>query len=287
MHRKLPVALYAALLALCSCTDRNGHLHNKTAHVFDTGTSRELSSSSPETPFTDSVPMVTISEGTYTPLFGNADSFVTVKAFMMDIYPVTNQRFLAFVKLNPQWQRSKVKRVYADEGYLNTWQNDTTLPAGVDPDAPVTNVSWFAATAYCKCAGKQLPNVDQWEYVARADEHSTDARKKKSFNQYILSWYEKPQTFNQRVGQGPKNYWGVYDLHGLVWEWTLDFNSVMLSGESRRDVSNDNSLFCGSGSIGANDLMNYAAFMRYAFRGSLKAGYCVQNQGFRCVKQIK
>ena len=59
-------------------------------------------------------------------------------------------------------------------------------------------------------------------------------------------------------------------MHGLVWEWTFDFNSIFLSGESRKDKDTDKDLFCGSGSVNATDLMNYAAFMRYAFRASIK-----------------
>ena len=75
----------------------------------------------------------------------------------------------------------------------------------------------------------------------------------------------------------------MYDLHGLVWEWTLDFNSVLISGESRKDVDTDTNLFCGSATIGATDLMNYAAFMRYAIRGSVKANYIgVTPRGSAC-----
>ena len=119
-----------------------------------------------------------------------------------------------------------------------------------------------------------------------ANENMADARTLETYNKYILSWYEKPKTFNNTIGSTFKNYWGVYDLHGLVWEWTLDFNSVLVSGESRKDVDNDSNLFCGSAAIGATDLMNYAAFMRYAIRGSVKAKYAMKNLGFRCVKDI-
>ena len=117
-----------------------------------------------------------------------------------------------------------------------------------------------------------------------ANEDIADARYLENYNEYILSWYEKPKTFNNEIGSSFKNYWGVWDLHGLVWEWTSDFNSVLISGESRKDVDNDINLFCGSADIGATDLMNYAAFMRYAIRGSLKASFTMKNLGFRCVK---
>lgn len=234
---------------------------------------------------TDTTSMAEVKGGSYVPFYGKADSSVVVKGFQMDIHPVTNRQFLAFVRLNPQWRRSAIKRIYADGNYLAGWQNDSTLGYGMLEDAPVTNVSWFAAKAYCNAIGKTLPTVNQWEYAAMADETTRDARTRTSYNQHILSWYEKPNTSGLSVGLTTPNYWGIMDLHGLVWEWTEDFSEVMLSGESRRDVSTDNSMFCGSGSVGASDLMNYAAFMRFAFRGSLKANYCVQNQGFRCVSK--
>ncbi len=236
--------------------------------------------------FSDPVKMQKVSEGRYTPLFGDRDSLVSVEAFMMDEVPVTNRQFLAFTKRYPTWRRSHVKRIFADGNYLIHWENDTTLASAENPEAPVTNISWFAARAYCKCLGKDLPTVSEWEYAGNAGKTAMDARKDAGYNQYILDWYERPRAYAHPVRSTYQNYWGVWDLHGLVWEWTLDFNEVMLSGESRRDVSNDNSLFCGSGSVGANELMNYAAFMRYAFRGSLHADYAIRNLGFRCVKKI-
>lgn len=237
-------------------------------------------------PVADTVKMAEVAGGAYTPFFGKKDTTIVVRGFMMDVVPVTNRRFLEFVKRNPQWRRSQVKHIYAESNYLVNWMNDTTLSPAMDPEAPVTNISWFAAKAYCDATGKSLPTVDQWEYAAMADEKTKDARYKTAYNREILSWYEKPNTAGNRVDQTPENVWGIADLHGLVWEWTADFNEVMLSGESRKDVSSDVAKFCGSGSVGATDLMNYAAFMRFAFRGSLKANYCVQNQGFRAVKNL-
>ncbi|MBX7225585.1 MAG: formylglycine-generating enzyme family protein [Chitinophagales bacterium] len=220
--------------------------------------------------------------GSYTPLYGRDSNLLVVKDFYLDRNPVTQSDYLKFVSANPIWRKSQVKEIFADDNYLQEWTNDTTLSS--NPNAPITNVSWFAAKAYCACQGKRLPTIDEWEYVAMADEGQKDARTSPSYNQRILDWYEQPKSFRNDIGLTPENFWGIQDMHGLVWEWTLDFNSVMISGESRKDGSTDNSLFCGSGSLGASDLMNYAAFMRYAFRGSLKAKYCVRNLGFRCAK---
>jgi formylglycine-generating enzyme required for sulfatase activity len=230
--------------------------------------------------------MVFIQGSRYLPLYGRDSTVVEVKDFEMDAYPVTNGQFLDFVKKNPKWQKSKALNLFTDKGYLANWKNDLELKDSEKPNSPVTYVSWFAAKAYCECEGKRLPTVDEWEYVAMSDETIRDARKIPSYNEQILAWYEAPRTNENLIGQTPKNVWGVYDLHGLVWEWTLDFNSVLITGESRKDVDKDNNLFCGSAAINATDLMNYAAFMRYAIRGSLKAKYSMKNLGFRCVKDI-
>lgn len=228
--------------------------------------------------------MVPIKGGDYIPLYGRDSARVTIQDFFMDVHPVTNEDFLQFVKENPKWRKSKVIKLFADKSYLINWENDTEIGGKLKLKSPVTNVSWFAAKCYCENKGKRLPTVDEWEYVGMANQKLADARTLKTYNEYILGWYEKPRTFNDVIGSTFKNYWGVYDMHGLVWEWTSDFNSVLVSGESRKDVDNDSNLFCGSAAIGSTDLMNYAAFMRYATRGSLKARYTMRNLGFRCVK---
>ncbi|MBF4516453.1 formylglycine-generating enzyme family protein [Flavobacterium sp. ANB] len=231
---------------------------------------------------TQELKMAPIKEGYFVPLYGaSSKNPVAVKSFFMDVYPVTNQQYLSFVKKNPEFRKSKMKGIFADKSYLGYWISDVDF-GNNNTKSPVTNVSWFAAKKYCECQGKRLPTMDEWEYVAMADEKKIDARTKSEFNQYILSWYEKSKTYENSIGKTFKNYWGVYDMHGLVWEWTLDFNSIFLSGESRKDKSEDKNLFCGGASVNASDLMDYAAFMRYAFRGSLKAQYSTRNLGFRC-----
>lgn len=229
-------------------------------------------------------PMVRIKGGTYIPLYGSNAIVVEVSDFYLDKYPITHRDFLIFVIEYPEWQRSNVKTLFADGNYLVQWEDDIIFGESILYNSPVTNISWFAAKKYCECLGKRLPTMDEWEYAAMANEDLADARAIDSYNQYILEWYETPKSFNNPIGSTFKNFWGVYDMHGLVWEWTSDFNSVLFSGESRNDVDKDSNLFCGSAALGASDLMNYAAFMRYAFRGSVKANYSIKNLGFRCAR---
>ena len=95
-----------------------------------------------------SVEMTTVKGGTYIPLYGVDTTAVAVASFEMDVFPVTNSQFLNFVKEHPQWQRSKVKRLFSDGNYMADWEGDITLGSELAPNAPVTNISWFAATNY-------------------------------------------------------------------------------------------------------------------------------------------
>src|SRR5690606_876075 len=114
-----------------------------------------------------------------------------VEDFLLDERPVTNEEFLLFVKKNPKWKRSNVKAVFADETYLKDWQDDETLPKDAHPEAAVTFVSWFAAKAYAKSAGKRLPTLDEWEYVAMADEVSANARDKPNYSANLINLYNE------------------------------------------------------------------------------------------------
>lgn len=65
------------------------------------------------------------------------------------------------------------------------------------------------------------------------------------------------------------------------------FNTAFVTGESRGDTALEKSMFCGSGAVGAADPSDYAAFMRFGFRSSLKGNFTVANLGFRCVKEFQ
>jgi formylglycine-generating enzyme len=233
--------------------------------------------------------MILINGGSYTPLYNNksVDKKIKVKPFFIDKYEVTNSQFLEFVKANPRWRKSKVKSLFADKNYLRNWKGDLELGKDVLPESPVTNVSWFAAKAYCDYYGKKLPTIAEWEFIAKAGKSSPDGSKDEAYIRKILECYLKPAVKSISVYSSEKNYWGVYNMEGFIWEWTLDFSSSLVTGESRGDSGLERNLFCGGGSINASDFKNYPAFMRFAFRSSLKANYTINNLGFRCAKDIK
>lgn len=235
-------------------------------------------------PVNTDVKMVDIPGGEYQPFYGTDNQPVKVLPFRLDERAVTNREFLAFVKVNPQWRRSQVKRLFADTNYLKTWATDTTLTANINPDAPVCNVSWFAARAYAQSVGKRLPTLDEWEFVAMADEVTANARNKPGYSDAIIDLYLQKKRQFQKVKQSAPNYWGVYNVFDLVWEWTDDFNSVLTTSDSRSGQYEDKGLFCAGGATSATDVMNYAAFMRFALRATIKANYTIANLGFRCAK---
>lgn len=235
------------------------------------------------------VGMVAISGGVFKPMFRSTADLneVTVKPFYLDTLPVTNGEFLEFVRANPRWQRSSVKRLFADQTYLKHWAGDLELGTNISANAPVTFVSWFAAKAYAQWCGKRLPTAAEWEFVAAASSTRPDGENDPEFNRTIVNWYSTANpTRLPDVGSRAANYWGVHDLHGLIWEWVADFNTTMVTGDSRGDTGLERQLFCGSGAATARDVSNYTAFMRYGFRSSLKADYCIHNLGFRCAKDL-
>jgi formylglycine-generating enzyme required for sulfatase activity len=154
-------------------------------------------------------------------------------------------------------------------------------------DRPVTKVSWFAASAYCERHGGRLPMWNEWEYVAAADERSRDARNDPAWRQRMLNWYSRPNAaVLQRVGASPVNAFGIQDLHGLVWEWVSDFNSLLVSADNRGEGDPDIMRFCGSGAISMEQKENYAVLMRVAMLSSLQARYTTENLGFRCAYDL-
>ncbi|MCO5233616.1 MAG: formylglycine-generating enzyme family protein [Chitinophagales bacterium] len=229
--------------------------------------------------------MVYIPGGEYKPFYSSDSDRVFVQSFLIDERPVTNQEFLKFVEANPQWRRSNMKRIYSDSVYLRDWVGDLEIPKGALLDAPVTFVSWFAAKAFAQSVGKRMPTLDEWEFVAMADAEVPNAREKKKYSDDIIDLYMQKDRQYKSVKLSPPNYWGVYNMFDLIWEWTDDFNSILTTGDSRAGEYDDKNMFCAAGgATSATDILNYAAFMRFALRASIKANYNIANLGFRCAK---
>ncbi|MCB9072327.1 MAG: formylglycine-generating enzyme family protein [Bdellovibrionaceae bacterium] len=206
----------------------------------------------------------------------------SVNGFLMMRYAVTREQFKDFLKNHPAWSKENAVLPFVDQTYLEDWANPN-----LDARSPVTEVSWFAAKAYCDSLGMRLPTVNEWEYAAAASEKAKDANKNPQFLKRILEWYGEPRGKTlKKVGAIYKNIYGLWDMHGLIWEWVDDFNSSFVTGESRQDSSLNKDMFCGAGAMSSGDKENYAAFMRFAFRSSLKGSSSVWNLGFRCVRDL-
>jgi sulfatase modifying factor 1 len=225
------------------------------------------------------VGMVAIPTGAYLPLFATNGARVRVAAFAIDREPVTRGALLRFVRANAAWRKSAINPAFGDRAYLSDWPSDLDAGGTVALAQPAHNVSWFAARAYCEAQGKRLPTTDEWEYVAAADETRRDAMSDPAFLQRLIGIYTTH-------GGGFQNVYGVRAQHGDAWEWTEDFNSVVLSDDSRSTGggvdARDHGLYCAGAALAATNPSNYPAFLRAATRAGLTGRHATSHLGFRC-----
>ncbi|HEV2679195.1 MAG TPA: formylglycine-generating enzyme family protein [Rhodanobacter sp.] len=212
------------------------------------------------------------------------DAPAQIAPFRLRTEPVTNAEFLAFVQSHPRWRRDRVPRVLGDGHYLAQWAAPDALGANAWPRQPVTDVSWFAAQAYCVSEHARLPSWYEWEYAAAADASRRDARADPVWRERALRWYGRPSSAPLPSIGGTPNVYGVRDLNDLVWEWVGDFNALLVSSDSREQDGADKLRFCGAGAISMKEKENYATLMRVAMLSALKAVDTTSNMGFRCAK---
>jgi formylglycine-generating enzyme required for sulfatase activity/serine/threonine protein kinase len=162
---------------------------------------------------------------------------------------------------------------------------------------PVENVSWNDAMAFCRKLSSKtgktftLPTEAQWEYACRAGTtgpfafgnclSTSDA----NYNgNYPLSGCSKG-TYREStwdVGSGRANAWGLYDMHGNVWEWCLDWYSENYYSQSPRC----NPVGPGSGSgrvVRGGSWRHNAWICRSAYRSRYTPSDADNNLGFRIV----
>ena len=144
---------------------------------------------------------------------------VDVNAFYIHKYEVTNAQYKNFVDANPQWQKNSIPRRFHNGEYLKLWK-DNTYPPGKE-NHPVVYVSWYAAMAYAKWAGRRLPTEAEWEKAARGGLVGA----KYPWGDVIddsMANYGGELGDTQPVGSYSPNDYSLYDMTGNVMEWCLD-----------------------------------------------------------------
>ncbi len=203
---------------------------------------------------------------------------VTVPSFFMGKYLVTQAQYQAIMGTNPSYFKD----------------NGSTL---LTNQRPVETVSWHNAVKFCELlsqrTGKKytLPSEAQWEYACRAGTTTpfyfggTITTDLANYNgDYTYASAPKGEYRKQTTGVGtfPPNAFGLYDMHGNVWEWCLDdykdsYNNASTDG-SAVTVSSENDKLVRGGSWDSD-----ARYCRSAIRFSLTRGFRFDFLGFRVV----
>ena len=181
-----------------------------------------------------------------------------------------------------------------------TWKNNG-FPQ--EENHPVANVDWNDAVAFCEWLSRktktriQLPTEAQWEYACRAGTTSSyyfgnapeglskvgnvaDGSAKKQFSGWTTIESEDGYVFIAPVGIYRPNAWGLYDMHGNVWEWCSDWYDGSYYDKS--PTSDPTGPSSGSDRVIRGGCWHYhAKICRSAFRGSNSPDFRNASLGFR------
>ena len=149
-------------------------------------------------------------------------------------------------------------------------------------DLPMESVSWEDCQEFCRKAGMglRLPTEAQWEYACRAGATGDYAGTGKLDD---MGWYEDNSGDQTHpVGQKAPNAWGLYDMHGNVWEWCADwYDDGYYEKSPGRDPEGPAS--GGSRVLRGGCYWNDPRSCRSASRDGDFPGYRRRNYGFRPV----
>ena len=158
-----------------------------------------------------SVDMVLIKKGTFMMGDKGEQKKVTIKNdFYMGKYPVTIAEYMHFIKDT----KKDDSREWKEEQYNH----------------PIIEISWEDATDYCKWLSAKteenyrLPTEAEWEYSCRAGTKTKWSFGDDESELEKYAWYNKnSDRKTHEVGKKDSNPWGLYDMHGNVWEWCEDW----------------------------------------------------------------
>ncbi|PIZ17250.1 hypothetical protein COY52_04900, partial [Candidatus Desantisbacteria bacterium CG_4_10_14_0_8_um_filter_48_22] len=214
---------------------------------------------------------------------------VYLDAYYIDKYEVTNQQFAKFLN---EWGKD------ADEnGQKMIYEHDwgiKKVAAGFQPakgyeNYPVINVTWYGAAQYAKWAGKRLPTEAEWEKACRASSATAYyfGNNESGLGEY--AWYSANSgSKTHPAGDRKPNAYGIYDMHGNVWEWCADwydqnYYAKGIPGDKNSPNTNPQGPSTGSYRVirGGSWFLD-AVYCRSADRDWINPGYWWIIIGFRC-----
>ena len=151
-------------------------------------------------------------------------------------------------------------------------------------DLPATDVPWDDARTFCERYGWRLPTEAEWEYAARAGTQTrwSFGDDERQLGEY--AWYrDNTQNQPQPVGRKPANPWGLFDMHGNVWEWVQDcwhdnYDKAPTDG-SAWEIDK-----CPIRVVRGGSFVDSPEFLRSALRFVVLPEVRGRLRGFRCVR---